>query len=101
MFEADAELRELPHLLQNHEGNAVGLTEYRQNEVLGSQVIILVPLSFLTCENDDLSTFVRESFEHPASLLVGTTNDRVEQNPWKNLPNSNQTAVRSQGWAEK
>src|SRR3990172_7288823 len=66
-FQADLLCRE-PHLFQNHEGDAIGFTEYRQDEVLGPEVIVLVPLGFLTCEDDDLSTFIRESFEHPASF---------------------------------
>jgi hypothetical protein len=35
--------------------------------MLCPKIIVLVPLGFLAREDDDLSTFVRESFEHPAS----------------------------------
>jgi len=44
-----------------------------------------VPFGFLSCEDDDLSTFVRESFEHPASFWWVRVMAAFEQNPWKNL----------------
>jgi hypothetical protein len=39
--------------------------------VLGSEVVVLVTLGFLSRQDDDLPTLVRESFEHPASLIDG------------------------------
>jgi len=66
-FQTDLFCRK-PHFFQNHEGDAVGLTQDGQDQVLRPEIIVLVPLGFFTREDNDLPTLVRESFEHPASL---------------------------------
>src|SRR2546427_6113495 len=62
------------HLFQDHQGNPVGFTENGQDEMLGSEVVVLMTLSLFPCEDDDLPTLVRESLEHPASFLGGAYN---------------------------
>jgi hypothetical protein len=68
-FQTDLFGRE-SHLFQDHQGNPVGFPENGQDEMLGSEVIVLMTLSLFPCEDDDLPTLVRESFEHPASFYV-------------------------------
>ena len=79
-----------PHLFQDHQGNPIGLTENGQDEMLGSEIVVLMTLGLFPREDDDLATFVRESFEHPASLLGGAYNrvrwHKVLEKSW---PNSN------------
>ena len=70
-FQSDLLGRE-SHLFQNHQGDAVGFAKDGQDEMLGPEVVVLMTLGLLSREDDDLPTLVRESFEHPASLLVGS-----------------------------
>src|SRR5215210_1537487 len=60
-FQSDLFGRE-SHLFQNHQGNSVGFTEDGQDEMLGSEVVILMTFSLFPCEDDDLSAFIRKSF---------------------------------------
>src|SRR2546423_14723811 len=69
-FQTDLFGRE-SHFFQDHQGNPIGFTENGQDEMLGSEVIVLVTLSLFPCEDDDLPALIRESFEHPASFLGG------------------------------
>src|SRR5690606_29384606 len=62
-------LRGQTHLLQNHESDAVRFTEDSEDEMFRAQIIVLVALSLFPSQDDDLPAFVRESFEHPSSLL--------------------------------
>ena len=62
-------LRGETHLLDDHEGDPVRLTEDSQDQVFGPQIIVLVTLSLLPRQDDDLSTLIRESFEHPSSFV--------------------------------
>src|SRR5437899_711453 len=65
-FETDLLCGE-PHLLQDHQGYPVGLAQDGQDEVLGAQIVVLVPLGLFACQDDDLSALVGEPFKHPVS----------------------------------
>src|SRR5688572_8020710 len=66
-FQTDLLGRE-SHLFQDHQGNPIGFTENGQDEMLGSEVVVLMTLSLFPCEDDDLPALIRKSFEHPASF---------------------------------
>src|SRR6266513_5409532 len=75
-FQTDLFRRE-SHFFQDHQGNPVGFTENGQDQMLGSEVIVLMTLSLFPCEDDDLPTFIRKSFEHPASFSVQPINSSL------------------------
>jgi hypothetical protein len=60
--------RSMSHLFQDHQGNPVGFAENGQDEMLGSEVVVLMTLSLFPRENDDFPALIRKSFEHPASF---------------------------------
>jgi hypothetical protein len=66
-FQTDLFGRE-SHLFQDHQGNPVGFSENGQDEMLGSEVVVLMTLCLFPRENDDLPALIRKSFEHPASF---------------------------------
>src|SRR5438309_1848132 len=56
-----------PHLLQDHQRDPVGLAKDGQDQVLGAEIVVLVPLGLFARQDDDLSALVGEPFKHPVS----------------------------------